>query len=800
MFNATSSLTKLDLSNNLLEGSIPYDFGSIGKPLEQLDLSGNNIHGGILKSFRDICTLHSLNVGYNYLNEDISTTLLNLAGCARYSLQHLWLGGNKITGTLLDLSVFPYLKLIDLSYNLLSGKVLYGALFPSKLEFLEIKSNSLEGGIPKSFGNLCSLSLLDLSNNKLSEELLTMIHDLSVGCAKYSLQELNLASNQITGVIPDLYVFLSLKNLILSENQLYGNIWNYSRFPYQLESLYLDSNNLKGEITNSHFGNMSMLKHVNLSYNSLSVIFSENWVPPFQLFTICLRSCIVGPSFPKWLQSQKYLEVVDISDAGITDAVPLWFWTQGTNIRFLNISYNNITGQIPNLPIRFPEFFQAILDSNQFEGSIPQFFRSATLLQLSKNKFSETHLFLCTNTVVDRLHILDLSKNQLSRKLPDCWSHLKTLEFLDLSDNTLSGEVPSSMGSLLELKVLILRNNSLTGKLPLSLKNCTNLVMLDLGDNRFSGPIPYWLGQQLQMLSLRKNRFSGILPQNLCSLTNIQLLDLSENNLSGQIFKCLNNFSAMSQEVFSTIFKYSYLRYPVGFGKSVVYEGYDLVALLMWKGAARLFKNNELILRSIDLSSNLLTGDIPEEIGNLIALVSLNLSSNNLTGKITSEIGRLTSLEFLDLSRNNFSGLIPPSLAQIYRLSMLNVSDNNLSGKIPIGTQLQSFDASSYKGNVDLCGKPLDKKCPYEEVAPLKPETHEESIQEDKKPIYLSVALGFITGFSGLWGSLFLCRNWRHAYVLFLNNISDTVYVFMVLNATKFQKWLRGLLVTFLAP
>ncbi|RHN57085.1 putative non-specific serine/threonine protein kinase [Medicago truncatula] len=265
------------------------------------------------------------------------------------------------------------------------------------------------------------------------------------------------------------------------------------------------------------------------------------------------------------------------------------------------------------------------------------------------------------------------------------------------------------MGSLLELKVLILRNNSLNGKLPLSLKNCTNLVMLDLGDNRFSGPIPYWLGRQLQMLSLGRNRFSGILPQSLCSLTNVQLLDLSENNLSGQIFKCLNNFSAMSQKVFSTIFKYSNLLYPVGFGKSVLYEGYDLVALLMWKGAARLFKNNKLILRSIDLSSNLLTGDIPEEIGNLIALVSLNLSSNNLTGEITSEIGRLTSLEFLDLSRNNFSGLIPPSLAQIYRLSMLNVSDNNLSGKIPISTQLQSFDASSYKGNVNLCGKPLDK-------------------------------------------------------------------------------------------
>ena len=462
----------------------------------------------------------------------------------------------------------------------------------------------------------------------------------------------------------------------------------------------------------------------------------------------------------------------------------------------MNISYNNLTGTIPNLPIRFPEDCQLILDSNQFEGSIPPFFKTASLLQLSKNKFSESQMFLCTNNSVDRLLVLDLS-----RHLPDCWNHLKALEFLDLSDNYLSGEVTSSVGSLLELKVLILRNNSLTGNLPFSLKNCTKLVMLDLGDNRFSGPIPYWLGQQLQMLSLRRNKFYGSLPQNLCDLTKTQFLDLSENNLSGQIFKCLKNFSAMSQNsVVETIHPVLFY-YPTGHEFSYSYQGYDLVALLMWKGTERPFKNNQLILKSIDLSSNRLTGDIPEEIENLVALVSLNLSSNHLTGKITSKIGMLTSLEFLDFSRNSFFGLIPPSLAQIDRLSMLNLSNNNLSGRIPIGTQLQSFDTSSYQGNVDLCGKPLDKVCPGdEEVAPQKPETHEESSQEDKKPIYLSVTLGFITGFWGLWGSLFFIRNWRHKYVLFLNNIIDTMYVFMVLNATKFRMWHRDLMVTYSFP
>jgi Leucine-rich repeat (LRR) protein len=529
--------------------------------------------------------------------------------------------------------------------------------------------------------------------------------------------------------------------------------------------------------------------YLNLSYNSLALKFSDNWVPPFQLSTINLSSCNLGPSFPKWLQSQKQLQILDISNAEISDVVPVWFWTQTTNIQVMNISYNNLIGTIPNLPIIFfKPYCRVILDSNQFEGSIPPFFRSAALLRLSKNKFSEIRLLLCTNATIDNLLLLDLSKNQLSRQLPDCWSHLKALTFLDLSDNTLFGEVPSSMGSLSNLEVLILRNNSLAGKLPISLKNCTNLVMLDLGDNRLSGPIPYWLGQQLQMLSLRKNRFYGSLPYSLCNLINIQLLDLSENNLSGQIFKCLKNFFAMSHNVLPTSTGESHSLYTSGLGHGYGYSGsFDLIALLMWKGEERLFKNNQLILRSIDLSSNQLIGEIPEEIGNLIGLVSLNLSRNNLTGEITSKIGRLISLDSLDLSRNHFFGPIPSSLAQIDRLSTLNLSDNNLSGRIPIGTQLQSFEASSYGGNADLCGKPLDKKCPGdEEVAHQEPETQEESSQEDKKPLYLSMAFGFITGFWGLFGSLFLSRHWRHKYVLLLNNIIDTMHV-----------WLRSLQVTF---
>ncbi|MEC7886011.1 MAG: proton-translocating transhydrogenase family protein, partial [Pseudomonadota bacterium] len=44
----------------------------------------------------------------------------------------------------------------------------------------------------------------------------------------------------------------------------------------------------------------------------------------------------------------------------------------------------------------------------------------------------------------------------------------------------------------------------------------------------------------------------------------------------------------------------------------------------------------------LDLSSNGLTGEIPEEISDLINLTHLDLRSNNLTGEIPLSIGNLT--------------------------------------------------------------------------------------------------------------------------------------------------------------
>ena len=61
-------------------------------------------------------------------------------------------------------------------------------------------------------------------------------------------------------------------------------------------------------------------------------------------------------------------------------------------------------------------------------------------------------------------------------------------------------------------------------------------------------------------------------------------------------------------------------------------------------------------LKSLDLSENLLEGEIPSFISECKQLRFLNLSSNNFRGGIPKEIGNLTKLKTLSIGDNKLEG------------------------------------------------------------------------------------------------------------------------------------------------
>ncbi|BAT10590.1 receptor-like protein EIX2 isoform X2 [Oryza sativa Japonica Group] len=206
------------------------------------------------------------------------------------------------------------------------------------------------------------------------------------------------------------------------------------------------------------------------------------------------------------------------------------------------------------------------------------------------------------------------------------------------------------------------------------------------------------------------------------------------------------------------------------------------------KGKDLYYDDAEILdMVTIDLSSNYLTGDIPQEITSLLSLRCLNLSGNHLSGKIPNKIGILQSLESLDLSRNNLSGEIPSSLSNLTFLSDLDLSFNNLRGTIPSGSQLDSLYTEHprmFDGNGGLCGPPLGKNCYVPQKGHMRRKENFSKIQ----PFHVGILLGFIAGLWVVFCIMLFKKSWRIAYFRLFDSMYDKVYVLVVVSWGKFAQ------------
>lgn len=155
-------------------------------------------------------------------------------------------------------------------------------------------------------------------------------------------------------------------------------------------------------------------------------------------------------------------------------------------------------------------------------------------------------------------------------------------------------------------------------------------------------------------------------------------------------------------------------------------------------------------IKSEELLNNESVGEIPEIIGNFTFLYTLNFSRNALTGPIPKAFGNLTHLESLDLSHNKLTGEIPLELGRLSFLSYFNLSFNKLEGKIPSGGQFETFQPSSFEGNVGLCGNPLPKGCNNTSAESPSNTSNskggEISVDEFDWVLFVVSSLGFVVG------------------------------------------------------
>ncbi|CAL9762603.1 unnamed protein product [Musa acuminata subsp. burmannicoides] len=699
-----TALATLDISDNPFNSTFPNWLWKLHN-LSYLDLSSSMFHGAIPAGIGNLADLRELHLSDNSLSGPIPT----------------------------EIGICNSLKLIDLSDNSLFGPIPAGIGNLTGLRKLYLDHNSLFGVIPAGIGNLTSLGVLYLNDNSLFGPIPVGIGNLT------GLGELYLNDNSLSGPVPT--EIGKLSNLTI---------------------LSLSSNSLEGTMSELHFANLTKLSELDLFENSLVISIDHNWVPPFQLRSIKLSSCKLGPAFPRWLRSQNSIKYLDMSNTSIEDVLPDWFWNNSAS--FINLSQNQINGTFPTSLVLLSYLRYLNLACNSFSGSLPSIFPTLELriLDLSRNHINGSiPSFVCN---CQRLDILDLSSNQISGEIPSCWQETNYFSSINLANNKLSGEIPSSIENLIWLESFHLNNNKLHGLLPSSLKKCSALVFLDLGNNKFSGSIPTWIAQNFLDLEptwaeygpsaqhrLRSNMFSDNIPAELGQLAYLHVIDLANNKLSGPIPHSFGNLNAAMTHWKQHLTRRDKQVFYSPFVKDrpalLPFDKYEDSIALTIKGRYYNFSIILYLVNIIDLSNNNLTGEIPIEIGSLSMLQTLNLSRNSFVGQIPAAIGAMKSLETLDLSFNKLSGVIPQSFSALNSLNHLNLSYNNLSGAIPSGNQLRTLeDASIYIGNVHLCGPPVTKSCSDDPNVDSTEEEYEQG--SHVLSFYFGTGLGYLVG---LW-------------------------------------------------
>ncbi|KAL3845635.1 hypothetical protein ACJIZ3_003038 [Penstemon smallii] len=294
--------------------------------------------------------------------------------------------------------------------------------------------------------------------------------------------------------------------------------------------------------------------------------------------------------------------------------------------------------------------------------------------------------------------------------IPHFIGNFTSLERLSLANCGLEGEIPESLSQLHVLWLLTLYENRLSGRIPSGLYNISTMSVFSMRDNRLRGTIPSDIGftfPRLRVLDLGENHFHGSFPFSLSNSSVVERINLSSNNLTGELVIDFTRLSVLESFIVSS----NYLEGDVSFISSmsnctrlVVLSLFDnllsgslpdsignlsINLSLLSIGGNRLHGTipssigNLFGLTLLNFANNVLEGSVPFSIGNLNRLQEIYLGVNRFTNEIPFSFGNMTLLNHLFLGENNFHGSIPQSLSNCRNLLTLYVARNNLSGSIP---------------------------------------------------------------------------------------------------------------------
>ena len=519
------------------------------------------------------------------------------------NLSVLYLSHNSLTEAIPSvLFTIPSLSTLSLDQNQLIVPLKFQNNSLSPLYALELSENKVSESFLRSIVNFTKLQRLSLSSINLKGKV-----ELNTFFKLKELQELDLLGNKVFVSKANINSTLPKFSSLLMSSCNLTEFPNFLKAQNELQSLDLSNNNIEGNIP-KWFWNVGeeTLQYLNLSYNILSKFKQPPAVLPWKNMNyLDLSSNMLQGSFPIPPLSTNYFFV---SKNNFTGSIPPMICKVHA-LSILDVSNNQLTGQIPQCLLSLSNSLVVLaMKNNHFQGNLPQTFKNGCslvtldlnhnhihgkiprslvkcrmleVLNLGNNKLNDTFPFWLEslselkilvlrangfygpiwdphiNFGLSKLHVIDLSHNNFSGKLPSNyfqnWSAIQVVTNKDKSQTRYMGDgsnyYKNSMtivnkGVELELvKILIifiaidLSNNQFYGEIPNSMGNLKALIVLNLSSNNFTSHIPSSLGNliELESLDLSRNSLFGGIPQQLTSLTFLEYLNFSQNQLFGPI-------------------------------------------------------------------------------------------------------------------------------------------------------------------------------------------------------------------------------------------------------------------------
>ncbi|CAM1293446.1 chp (predicted) [Pycnogonum litorale] len=672
-----AKIKEIRLSENYISEIPEGVFNGLEETLQALNLSNNDLSFIAPGAFRQFDELRTLDLTGNKLRLDLD----EIFNGSRYTIQHLYLGGQKMTERTFD-DLRDIRNLRTLALSSLPGENLGKNDFAGvslALKTIRLNRNAIGEIKAGAFYHMPGVSVVDFSNNVIanidddsftalgsSVEELRLSNSLSMETFPYvlfdkmtNLKVLDVSSNDLAAIPTESFKTMpSLTTIDLSNNRItevQKGLFD-SHHNGRLGSVNLAVNNIV-KISSRSFRDLENLRELNLQDNDVASIDGSSFVNLNEIRTIDFGGNKLARVSPESFQNLPKLERLSFSN---------------NRLKELNLAFLDQVGTLSDLLVDFSLNSIENLLSPEIGGGSTLNVLPIKSLNFSRNNISEVHESFF-EPIRNSLTTLDLSRNRIVNVTGETFGKLQHLQLLDMNDNNIELVSKDAFFGFHRVQILKMNRNrvaffdksTFSGKFNLRILDVSRNLVTDFKDETFEDP-------SLEILDVSHNRISRMPVEALLrSNSSLSYLNLSFNRLryvARLDFKHLtklirlgldgNNIVEIAADSFANL--------PNLLSLDLSHNPLDKVTSEAFSGIRDHLE--ELNIANISIR-------IAPELG-MPRLLDLNVSANRMKVINATLFRGLDNLRRLDLSGNKFTSVDKSNWRQLPRLASLDVSDN----------------------------------------------------------------------------------------------------------------------------